>query len=63
MSMVVPKRGSVTFQGQNVTGWPSHAIARKGMSLVPRAGEFFRRSASSITSVPISASHVDRGER
>ena len=31
MSMVVPRRGTIWFQGTDVTGWPSHAIARKGM--------------------------------
>ena len=64
MSMVVPKRGSVTFQGQNVTGWPSHAIARRGMSLVPEGRRIFPAlSVLDHLRVPVCTSHVNRAEQ
>lgn len=64
MSMVVPKRGSVTFQGQNVTGWPSHAIARRGMSLVPEGRRIFPAlSVLDHLRVPVCTSRVDRAEQ
>lgn len=64
MSLVVPTRGTIAFQGINITGWPSHAIARKGMSLVPEGRRIFPAlSVLDHLRVPVSASHVDRGER
>ena len=64
MSMVVPKRGAVRFQGEDVTGWPSHAIARKGMSLVPEGRRIFPAlSVSDHLRVPVSAGDVDRAEQ
>ena len=64
MSIVVPKRGRVSFAGTNVTGWPSHAIARRGMSLVPEGRRIFPAlSVLDHLRVPVSGSHVDRAER
>ena len=64
MSMVVPKRGSVTFQGQNVTGWPPHAIARRGMSLVPEGRRIFPAlSVLDHLRVPVGTSRVGRAEQ
>ena len=64
MSIVVPKRGRVSFQDTDVTGWPSHAIARKGMSLVPEGRHIFPAlSVLDHLRVPVSANHVDRAER
>lgn len=64
MSMVVPRRGSVTFQGTNITGWPSHAIARRGMSLVPEGRRIFPAlSVLDHLRVPVSTSYVDRAEQ
>ena len=64
MSIVVPKRGRISFQGTDVTAWPSYAIARKGMSLVPEGRHIFPAlSVHDHLRVPVSASHVDRSER
>ncbi len=30
-----PERGQVTFDGANITRWPSHRVARAGLRLVP----------------------------
>lgn len=64
MSLVVPERGAVRFQGTDVTGWPSHAIARQGMSLVPEGRRIFPAlSVLDHLRVPVSANQVDRAER
>lgn len=64
MSMVVPRRGSVTFQGTDITGWPSHAIARRGVSLVPEGRRIFPAlSVLDHLRVPVSAGYVDRAEQ
>jgi len=36
-----PRRGTVRIAGQDVTGWPSHRIARLGVGLVPEGREIF----------------------
>ena len=39
--MMKPKVGSVTYQGQNVTGVPSHTIMQRGMAHVPEGRRIF----------------------
>ncbi len=64
MSIVVPKRGRVNFAGTDVTAWPSHAIARKGISLVPEGRRIFTAlSVLDHLRVPVAASDVNRAER
>jgi branched-chain amino acid transport system ATP-binding protein len=36
-----PRRGEVVFKGENVAGFPSYAIARRGIGLVPQGREIF----------------------
>ncbi len=37
-----PARGRVVFAGQDITGWPTHAIARLGVGYVPEHRAIFR---------------------
>lgn len=41
MQMVVPRKGSVSFQGSDITGWPPHKIARLGLGYVPEERRIF----------------------
>ncbi len=41
MQMVRPRTGSVTYQGQDITGWPSHKVARNGLGYVPEERRIF----------------------
>jgi branched-chain amino acid transport system ATP-binding protein len=35
LGLTPPKRGRIAFAGRDVTGWPTHRIARAGISWVP----------------------------
>ncbi len=35
MNLMTPRRGKIVFRGSDITGRPTHAIARRGMTLVP----------------------------
>ena len=39
--MLKPQRGSVTLEGKDVTGWPSHKIARVGLAHSPEGRRVF----------------------
>ncbi len=41
LGLTPPRRGTVTLDGQPVTGAPSHAIARRGVALVPEGRGIF----------------------
>ena len=41
ISFTPPRRGRVTFRGEDVTGWPAHRVARAGMALVPQGRRVF----------------------
>ncbi|ANN58730.1 ABC transporter ATP-binding protein [Mesorhizobium loti NZP2037] len=41
MGLVRPRAGMVLFDGENVAGRPAHAIARRGMQLVPEDRRIF----------------------
>jgi branched-chain amino acid transport system ATP-binding protein len=41
--LLAPRSGSVQFDGQLLTGLPAHAIARRGMALVPEGRGVFPR--------------------
>jgi branched-chain amino acid transport system ATP-binding protein len=41
MGLVTPHSGSVVFDGEEVAGQPAHAIARRGMQLVPEDRRIF----------------------
>ncbi len=38
-----PRDGRVVLSGTDVTGWPAHAVARSGLSLVPEGRQLFTR--------------------
>jgi branched-chain amino acid transport system ATP-binding protein len=35
------RRGEIVWQGENVTGWPSYEIARRGIGIVPQGRHIF----------------------
>jgi branched-chain amino acid transport system ATP-binding protein len=41
--LIAPRTGSVQFDGQSIAGLPAHAIARRGMALVPEGRGVFPR--------------------
>ncbi|MCX8227843.1 MAG: ABC transporter ATP-binding protein [Sulfitobacter sp.] len=41
MQLVRPRSGTVTYNGQNITGWPSHRVARNGLGYVPEERRIF----------------------
>lgn len=41
MGMLRPKGGEVTFAGENLTGLPSHKVAKVGLGLVPEGRQIF----------------------
>ncbi|SFT11756.1 amino acid/amide ABC transporter ATP-binding protein 2, HAAT family [Sulfitobacter marinus] len=41
MQLVKPRSGTVTYKGQNITGWPSHKVARDGLGYVPEERRIF----------------------
>jgi branched-chain amino acid transport system ATP-binding protein len=43
MGMVVPSRGAIIVNGDNVTGQPAHTAARRGVALVPEGRRIFSR--------------------
>ncbi|HZW23340.1 ABC transporter ATP-binding protein [Noviherbaspirillum sp.] len=42
MGVVAPRRGAIRFDGKEIAGLPPHAIAGKGLSLVPEHRGIFR---------------------
>ena len=41
MQLVRPRSGSVIYKGQDITGWPSHKVARAGLGYVPEERRIF----------------------
>jgi len=41
MGIVTPRSGSIRFDGKEIAGWASHAIAQAGMQLVPEDRRIF----------------------
>lgn len=41
MQLVVPRSGSVTFQGHDITGWAPHKVAKMGLGYVPEERRIF----------------------
>ena len=41
MQMVRPRSGSVVYQGQDITNWPSYRVARAGLGYVPEERRIF----------------------
>jgi len=64
MSLVVPRAGHILFLGSSIAGWPPHAIARKGISVVPEGRRIFPAlSVLDHLRVPVNPPGVDRAER
>lgn len=41
MQLVMPRSGSVTFQGKDITGLPTHKVAKLGLGYVPEERRIF----------------------
>ena len=41
MQLVRPRKGKIIYQGQDITGWPSHKVARNGLGYVPEERRIF----------------------
>lgn len=41
MQIVRARKGSVTYQGQEITSWPSYKVARNGLAYVPEERRIF----------------------
>ncbi len=41
MGLVPPRAGRIRFQGAEIQGWPSYAVARAGIGLVPEGRQVF----------------------
>jgi branched-chain amino acid transport system ATP-binding protein len=41
VALVKPRRGKILFEGQEITGKPTHEIIRQGMALVPQGRRVF----------------------
>ncbi len=41
MGLEAERRGSITFAGENIARWPTHAIARAGLGFVPEERRIF----------------------
>ncbi len=41
MGLIPPREGTVLFEGESIMGWPTHKIARKGISYIPEDRRIF----------------------
>ncbi|QDL91684.1 ABC transporter ATP-binding protein [Paroceanicella profunda] len=41
MQLVRPRQGRVRFGGEDITGWPAHRVARRGLGYVPEERRIF----------------------
>jgi branched-chain amino acid transport system ATP-binding protein len=41
IGLTPPRQGKVTFEGQDITGWPAHKVARLGIGFVPEERRIF----------------------
>ncbi len=41
IGLTPPSKGKVTFEGQDITGWPAHKVARLGIGFVPEERRIF----------------------
>jgi len=61
MSLVVPQKGEIVFDGENIEGLSPHEIARKGVSVVPEGRHIFPAlTVMEHLKVPVSPPDVNR---
>jgi branched-chain amino acid transport system ATP-binding protein len=61
MSLIPPRKGTILYDGENITGLPPHLIARKGVSMVPEGRHIFHAlNVMEHLRVPVSSLKVDR---
>jgi branched-chain amino acid transport system ATP-binding protein len=54
-----PKRGTITFNGQEINGWPANKIAQAGIGLVPQGRRIFP-SLSVVENLTMAARESDK---
>ena len=42
LGLMRPRSGTVTFEGQDITGWPAYRVARLGLGYVPEGRRMFK---------------------
>jgi branched-chain amino acid transport system ATP-binding protein len=63
MSVLPPRTGEIHFQGQNITGVPTHEVACKGIGLVPKGRHIFPAlNVLEHLRVPVAKRKVNRNE-
>jgi len=61
MSLIPPRKGTILYNREDITGLLPHVIARKGLSMVPEGRHIFHAlNVMDHLRVPISSSKVDR---
>lgn len=58
MGLLAPRRGTIRFAGQDVTGLPSHKVARLGIGYVPEGRQIFSNLTVRENLVAIAANHA-----
>ena len=62
MGLVRPQSGSIRFKGQDITGWPTHRVARLGVAYVPEGRGIFG-NLSVLENLRMAARAGCRGQR
>jgi branched-chain amino acid transport system ATP-binding protein len=62
LGMIGPKKGSIKFNGLEITGLPTHQIIKKGITLVPEGRELFPHM-SVLENLLCGAHSVDDSEK
>ncbi|WP_449441452.1 ABC transporter ATP-binding protein [Shumkonia mesophila] len=58
MGLLAPRRGTIRFAGHDVTGLPSHKVARLGIGYVPEGRQVFSNLTVRENLVAIAANHA-----
>jgi branched-chain amino acid transport system ATP-binding protein len=61
IGLTPPKRGTVRFKGNDITGWPPNKIAQMGMGLVPQGRHIFP-SLTVEENLTVSARNMGKSE-
>lgn len=58
VSFVTPTNGKILLNGQDITGYPTHEIVRRGIALVPQGRRVFRSlTVTENLTIPFRCSH------
>ena len=63
MSVLPPRKGEIYFQGEDITGVPTHQVAAKGIGLVPRGRHIFPAlNVLEHLRVPVAKQKINRND-